>query len=109
MQIYPACSSFANVSLAILCWVTFSQVTRYAGSRSQAVGWCLLACASVLLINVTRISLIGFFPHYYDLLHGPIGTSVAGWLTLAASVAICAIGVKRGSAQRTATPEPAHA
>lgn len=95
MQILPACSSFANVSLAILSWMMFSQVSGYT-NRPRAMMWCGLACVAVLVINVTRISLIGFFPHHYDLLHGPIGETVAGWMTLLATVAICAVGVRDG-------------
>jgi exosortase/archaeosortase family protein len=93
MEVWPACSSFANVSLAVLCWVMFSQVSGATAARQGAL-WCILACASVVAINVTRISLIGYFPQHYDLLHGPIGTNVVGWLTLAASVGICALGVR---------------
>ena len=106
MQIWPACSSFSNVSLTLLCWVTFCQVH---GSRAsvRGAGWCLLACIVVVLINVSRISLIGFYPEQYDLLHGPVGMSVAGWLTLGASVAICAIGVRAG--QKVAPLRTAHA
>ena len=106
MQIWPACSSLANVSLAVLCWVTFSQATGYRDSLRGAA-WCVLACATVVLINVTRISLIGFFPQHYDLLHGVIGTSVAGWLILGASVGICALGV-RSAREKTGLLEAAH-
>jgi len=107
MQIWPACSSLANVSLAVLCWVTFSQATGYRDSARGTV-WCLLACASVVLINVIRISLIGFFPQHYDLLHGVIGMSVAGWLILGASVGICALGV-RSTRGETGSLKVAHA
>jgi exosortase/archaeosortase family protein len=92
MEIWPACSSFANVSLAILCWVTFCQVNGHRANW-RTLGWCALACMAVVAINVFRISLIGFFPHHYDLLHGPIGYSTAGWLTLLVSVGVCALGV----------------
>jgi exosortase/archaeosortase family protein len=106
MEVWPACSSFANVSLAVLCWVLFSQM---ADERPRhGIFWCLLACVSVVALNVTRISLIGYFPQHYDLLHGPIGTNVIGWLTLGASIGICAFGVRAG---RHASPitGPAHA
>jgi hypothetical protein len=94
LQIWPACSSFGGVSLGVLCWVTFSQVAGYSGSRLQGMGWCLATCACVVVINVARISLIGFFPQHYDLLHGPIGAGVAGGLALLASVTASAIGVR---------------
>lgn len=92
MEIWPACSSFANVSLAFLCWIAFSQAVDHKRSALDA-GWCVLACLAVVAINVCRISLIGFFPEHYDLLHGSVGASVAGWLTLLASACVCAFGV----------------
>src|SRR4051794_22619291 len=70
LMIGQACSSFHNISLAILASVTTNQMV--GGTRGVArLGWCLLACASVLAVNVIRISLIGLHPNYYDLLHGP--------------------------------------
>ncbi|ANY82247.1 hypothetical protein BB934_28345 (plasmid) [Microvirga ossetica] len=94
LWIAPACSSLANVSLAILCWVT---VNKGMGRSSSLwdVGWIVLACAAVVAINVTRISLIGFYPAYFDLLHGPVGATVASWLTLGIVIAICILAVRR--------------
>jgi hypothetical protein len=94
LWIAPACSSLANVSLAILCWVAVSKAVGRSGSLWD-VGWVALACAAVVAINVTRISLIGFYPAYFDLLHGPVGATVASWLTLGVTVAICLFAVRR--------------
>ncbi|MGF9763377.1 hypothetical protein AAII07_50420 [Microvirga sp. 0TCS3.31] len=94
LWIAPSCSSLANVSLAILCWVTVSKGVGRSGSLWD-VGWVVLTCAAVVAINVTRISLIGFYPAYFDLLHGPVGATVASWLTLGITVAICLFAVRR--------------
>jgi hypothetical protein len=94
LWIAPACSSLANVSLVVLCWVTVSKGVGRSGSLWDA-GWVALACVAVIAINVTRISLIGFYPAYFDLLHGPIGATVASWLTLGMTVAICLFAVWR--------------
>ncbi|MBZ6075875.1 hypothetical protein [Microvirga puerhi] len=93
LWIAPACSSLANVSLAILCWVTIAKVWDRPYSARNLV-WVLLACSAVVTINVTRISLIGFYPHYFDLLHGPIGATVASWIILGVTVGICLLGVR---------------
>jgi hypothetical protein len=93
--IAPDCSSLTNVSLAILCWVLFAQSRGLRWSFGN-VGWCLLACLSVVVINITRISLIVLHREYFDLIHGPIGGAVAGWLSLAAMLGICAYGTRRG-------------
>jgi hypothetical protein len=85
----PGCSSITNVSLAILCWVLFTQVFY----RQRSVGknwWCVLACSVVVAINVSRLSLIVIDEEY----HGFIGETVANWVTLVAIMGICAVGVR---------------
>lgn len=95
LQIAAPCSSMANVSLAVLCWVL---ATQYVGLkwRPSNLLWCGAACLAVVAINVTRISLIGFFPHYYEVLHGGIGNTIVGWISTACVFAICYLGVTRG-------------
>jgi hypothetical protein len=94
--IAAACSSVANVSLVILCWIMFSQHRRLRWSMVGA-GWCLLAVASVIAINVIRIGLIVLHRESFDLLHGPVGAAVAGWLTVIVTVAICAVGTRHAA------------
>lgn len=94
LEIAPRCSSMANVSLAVLCWVLFTQ-TRRTVWRPANILWCSAACLIVVTINVTRISLIGFFPSYYDLLHGDVGSMVTNWLTVIAVFAVCNYGARR--------------
>lgn len=96
LEIAAPCSSMANVSLAILCWVLFSQTNNVRWSPRNIL-WCLAACASVMSINIIRISLIGYFPWHYELLHGPIGNTTASWLSIFASITICYFGVRRAA------------
>ncbi|MGO4706473.1 hypothetical protein AB4072_11955 [Microvirga sp. 2MCAF38] len=98
--IAPACSSLANVSLAILCWVTMTEVLKRPRAWRDG-GWVLLACIAVIAINVTRISLIGLYRDHFDLIHGPIGAAVASWLILGVTVGICLLGVRRDLPART--------
>jgi hypothetical protein len=94
LLVAQGCSSFHNISLAILASVTVSQMVGVTRSVGQ-LGWCLLACASVLAVNLIRISLIALHPDYYDMLHGPLGSSVANWLSLGLIGTICYFGVRR--------------
>jgi hypothetical protein len=94
MYIAASCSSLANISLAVLCWVVCAQSSERQW-RGGEVSWCLLACAAVMVVNITRMSLIGRYPQHYELLHGPVGATVANWLTLALMVGICVWGVRR--------------
>lgn len=93
--IAPGCSSLANISLAILCWVLFAQ-SRGFGWSLGGVGWCLLACLCVVAINVARIGLMVLYREHFDLIHGPTGATVASWLSVAAVLGVCLYGTRRG-------------
>jgi len=91
--ILPACSSLADVSLAVLGWALFTQgLTRRSSLKD--VWWCLAACFAVIVINVTRIALIGLHPEHFELIHGAIGADVASVLALVAIVGINLIRVR---------------
>ena len=99
LWIAPGCSSLHNVSLAILCWVLFAQL--FYGERPlRQAWWGALACAAVVAINVARLSLIALYREHFDLLHGPVGANVATWLTLAAIIGVCALGVRHDLSAR---------
>lgn len=93
MIIYPACSSLANVSLSVLGWALFTQAFAHRPSLKD-VWWCLAACSAVIVINVTRIALMGLHREHFELLHGAVGASVASFLALAAIVGINLIRVR---------------
>jgi len=89
--IAASCSSLSNVSVAILCAVLFIVLSR-KGWTIRGFAVTGLACGATILINVTRIALIGLDPDLYPIVHGENGAMAAGWLTLAAIVLICVIG-----------------
>jgi exosortase/archaeosortase family protein len=93
LLIEPACSSLADVSLAVLGWALFTQALIRRPSLKD-VGWCLAACSAVIVINVTRIALIGLHREHFELLHGAAGAGVAGFLALVAIVGINLIRVR---------------
>jgi exosortase/archaeosortase family protein len=79
----PGCSSLANLSLALLSASLFLHM-RQGRWTTANISWMVLSLLLVLTINVFRIGLIGLYPDHYQLIHGPIGATVAGWLTVAA-------------------------
>jgi exosortase/archaeosortase family protein len=87
LYVLPACSSLAHVSLAILGWALFTQVLARKPSLKD-VWWCLAACLAVIVINVTRMALMGLHPENFELLHGIVGANIAGFLILASIVGI---------------------
>jgi hypothetical protein len=94
MIVLPACSSLANMSLALLCWVT---ITQWVGHRwvARDVFWAGLACASVITVNVTRISLMGFSHRYYELIHSSWGDMITNTIMLALMVGVTVLGARR--------------
>jgi hypothetical protein len=94
LVVFPSCSSLANVSLAILCWVTISASVRHEW-RVQDIFWCLLACSSVVAVNVIRISLMGLSSAHYHMLHAPLAEIALNIIILVLIVAISVLGVRR--------------
>jgi exosortase/archaeosortase family protein len=86
------CSAFANLSLIMPCWMVFQQ--RSGRQAPGRLWWAVIGLAAVILINSTRISLIGWYPQHYELLHGSTGASVAGWLIAAVIVLSCHMGAR---------------
>jgi|ERR1700687_5151673 len=94
LAIFPSCSSLANVSLALLCWVIISTSVRHE-RRAQDILWCLLPCSSVVAVNVIGISLMGLSSAHYHMLHTPLADIVSNIIILVLIVAISVLGVRR--------------
>jgi hypothetical protein len=92
--VLPACSSFANLSLAFLCWVSITQWAEHRWSAMDIV-WSFLACISVIAVNVTRISLMGLSPWHHALLHNEWGNMITNYIILAFIVGFTVIGARR--------------
>jgi len=94
MVVLPACSSLANMSMAFLCWVS---ITQWAKRRWLAMDivWSLLVCASVIAVNVTRISLMGLSRGHYEAIHGQWGDLVTSSVMLGLMVGFSVLGARR--------------
>jgi len=99
LVIMTGCSSLANVSLAFLCWITVSQLVDHKKTVHDFF-WCLLACVSVVAVNVTRISILGLSQWHYATFHGRWGDAVANIIILSLIVGISVLGVRRELFQR---------
>jgi len=94
LAIFPSCSSLANVSLALLCWITISEAARHKRCIQDLL-WCLLACASVVALNVIRISLMGLSSTHYDKFHSPVSDIAFNIVILVSVTSISVLGVRR--------------
>lgn len=92
--ILAPCSSLANVSLAILCWVAVSQLAGHKRS-SYEVFWCLCACAAVVAVNVTRMAIMGLSEQYYNSLHSNVGDAIMNMVICIITIGICVLGARR--------------
>jgi exosortase/archaeosortase family protein len=94
MVVTPACSSFGNLSFALLCWVSVTQWTKHRW-RSIDLLWCTLAAASVVTANVVRICLTGLSRSSYEAIHNPTGEMVTGTVMLGLVVGFSILGARR--------------
>jgi hypothetical protein len=99
LVIWPLCSSLTNVSLALLCWVTLSQLVSHKRSACDFL-WCLFACAAVVAVNVTRMAIMGISQWHYAVFHSEWAEAGANVIILGLIVGICALGVRRELFQR---------
>src|SRR6202158_1147083 len=99
LVILPSCSSLANVSLAFLCWVTVSQLVCHKKSAYDLF-WCLMACISVIAVNVTRIGFMGLSQWHYATFHSPWGDAISNTTMLGLIVGFSVLGVRRELFQR---------
>ena len=94
MVVLAACSSLANMSMAFLCWVSITQWAKHRWSAIDIL-WSLLACASVIFVNVTRISLMGLSHSHYEAIYSEWGDLVTNSVMLALMVGFSVLGARR--------------
>jgi hypothetical protein len=94
MVVLPACSSLANMSFAFLCWVSVTQWAKHRWSAMDIL-WSLLACVSVIAVNVTRISLMGLNHSNYEAIHNQWGDLITNSVMLLLMVGVSVLGARR--------------
>jgi hypothetical protein len=94
MVVLPACSSLANMSFAFLCWISVTQWAKHSWSTAD-IFWSLLACGSVIAVNVTRISLMGLSRSHYEAIHSQWGDLVTNTIMLVLMVGVSVFGARR--------------
>jgi hypothetical protein len=94
LVIFPPCSSLANMSLALLCWITVSELSGHRRALSD-LWWCLLVCGSVVAVNVGRMTVMGISVQHYEVVHSPIGDAVTNVMILIVALGWSVLGVRR--------------
>jgi hypothetical protein len=94
LVILPACSSFAHLSLVPLCWIALSVMVNHRAIPEDLV-WCGAALGSVVLLNVTRLAIMGLNVDNYLLLHSSTGDAAINLITTSLAIGICVYGLRR--------------
>jgi hypothetical protein len=96
--IFGPCSSFHNISLGLLCWVSISRLVRQVW-RWQDLMIGLLVVAAVVLLNSTRLYLMALGPASFTYWHNGFGAAVFAWGTTLTILLICLLGIYRTERQ----------
>jgi hypothetical protein len=73
--LYPYCSSFHNVSLALLCWLTLTKL-RHLKWRGYDLIWGGLTAGTVILLNTMRLYFMALNVDYYNFWHEGAGSEI---------------------------------
>lgn len=101
LAVLMTCSSFANISLALLTWLVLTRWLRPNFQRTDLVA-ALMVVLAVITINLTRLTIMGLGPVDYALAHGPIGQTATELAILIATLAATHWGLSNGFEARAA-------
>ena len=73
--VYDPCSSFHNLSLAALCWVTVRSLRDRGWQVRDFVTGCVV-CMTMVLFNITRLCLMAWDPNLYHYWHEGAGAQI---------------------------------
>lgn len=95
--VYPYCSSFHNLSLALLCWITVSRLKHTTWQpRDFAIGGVIGAV--MVLLNVIRLVLMSYSVSLYHFWHDGSGAQI-----FAVGASLCVLLLSLYGAQRGET------
>ena len=101
IEVLEGCSSFTNVSAALLAWVAFAKLERLAWTPRDA--WVGLAAAAMqVALNVARLCLIAQSLPMFDYWHDGQGAQIYAAVASAAAVLIAVIGTRWAGGTRWA-------
>jgi exosortase/archaeosortase family protein len=98
IYIYTPCSSFHNISLGLLCWVSLTKLFRTNWVRNDfAVAAAVVG--SVILLNASRLYLMALSEDHFNFWHEGFGQHLFAWTTTLAVLAISFWGAARTTGQ----------
>lgn len=92
--VYGPCSSFHNISLGLLCWVSLTKLARPRWVASDV--WVGIAvCAAVVALNASRLYLMALSADGYAYWHQGAGEQISAIATTLTVLAISLFGALR--------------
>ena len=88
------CSFVANASLALLLWIAVTRAFRPVPIRSELYYGAAIF-AAVIAVNTIRISFMTLDPYWIVLFHGNVGAQYISLATMALTLVVAAIGIRR--------------
>jgi hypothetical protein len=92
--LYGPCSSFHNISLGLLCWITVTKLIRSEWMASDLM-FALAITLAVLVLNTARLALMAHGQATFDFWHDGMGGVVFAWFTTATVVGLSLWGASR--------------
>lgn len=93
--IVMGCTSFANLSAVVLLWLVVMRLIRIKPRLNIELKTAVVMLAVAIAINTLRIALMITTSDMFELVHGPLGSSVTAFLLTVCSVAFGIWGAKR--------------
>jgi len=97
--IFGPCSSFHNISLGLLCWVSITKITRPTWIRSD-FAVALIICAVVIFLNTSRLYLMALSEDHYAYWHTGPGEQIMASIMTVSVLLISLWGAFRRGARR---------
>lgn len=92
--VFGPCSSFHNISLSLLCWVTLTKLARPTWFRGDVLV-ALLVTVAVVVLNTVRLYLMALSPELFTYWHTGFGADLFAWSTPLVVMAISLWGILR--------------
>lgn len=96
LAIMTGCSSFDNMSLAIILWLTLIQI-KGGINRVSMLYHSIILAISVIIINISRLSLMAMYKNLYEFFHADTGLMVLEIIILSTAYLVASISQRKGT------------
>jgi hypothetical protein len=92
VEIYNPCSSFHNISLAALCWMSLTKLKRPVFIKSDFI-FCAAACLTMIAFNAARLYVMSLSEDSFVYWHNGFGAEIFSMVATLVIATLCVWGV----------------